>query len=199
MLPVPQQLALAHQQIGAPQHESELRDLAGLQRIRPELDPPLGAVERLTELRHQHDQQQQQRNDHHGVGQQPEHPYRQAAAQHQQGQADAHPGRLAGEHRIRGAQLLEGTHAGGGKHHDQTKQQQQSGGEQQKVVGRKRPGQHGYPGVIAAASTRSGNTGLRQARCDQTGHAAHPDTTPQHVLSLSLSLNPWTTRTDAAR
>ncbi len=148
MLPVAQQLAFTHQQIRAPEHKAELGDLAGLQCVRAQLDPSLRTVDRLPELRGQHDRQQHQRDNHDGVRQYPEDPHGQPAGQHQQWQADAHPGRLPGEHRIGRAQLVERPHAGCRQHHDQPEQQQQASRGEQQVVGGQRPRKHGDPSAV---------------------------------------------------
>ncbi len=137
--------ALAHQQIGAPQHQRDLHQLAGLHRDRTDHDPLPGTAADTADPRDEHHQQQEDREAEQRVGHPPEDPHRQAAGQHGDRHTDAHPDRLPDEQRVGRAGVRVRPYAGRREHHDQAEQQQQTDRGQQQVVGRQRPVQQRHP------------------------------------------------------
>ncbi len=137
VLPVAEQPVLPGQQVGRPEHQRELGQLARLQGERADADPALGAVGRHPQRR-EHRQEQQQGDPHERVGDPAEHPQRHPARGEQHRQTDAHPGRLPNEDRVGRAEGLERPHVRRREHHDQAEQQQQPGRRTKQVVGGQR-------------------------------------------------------------
>jgi hypothetical protein len=166
-----EQALLAHQQVGSPQHERELRQLGRLQvEAQRQRDPAGRAVDLVADAGQQHRDQQPQRDEQQRVGQRPVEADRHPGGREHQRQSERDEGALldaGGEQRARGGV---GPQAGGGEDHDQAEHQQQQGAGEQQVVGGQRPGQQPRRGAHlvgrrghASAPTAAANSSPRCA------------------------------------
>ncbi len=173
-----EQPLLAHEQVGAPQHQRQLGQLGRLEvEAQRQWDPARRAVDLVADSGQEHGDQQQQGQHQQRVGRRAVEAHRQPGGREHQRQPERDEGGLLDAGREQRAGRGVGPQAGGGEDHDQPEHEQQQGAGQQQVVARQRalqqrrprPGVHGSAGAVVdrghavTARTASANSSPRWA------------------------------------